>query len=71
MKHRGIEYTLAQGIGRHVWKWSVTFEADLSAKGQAMTKARIGSRARHRPGARAKKDAARPARRPRLSQNYR
>jgi hypothetical protein len=23
MKHRGVEYTIVQGIGRHIWKWSV------------------------------------------------
>ena len=39
MKYRDIEYTIIQGIGRNVWKWSVTFDADLSAKGEAMTKA--------------------------------
>jgi hypothetical protein len=45
MKHRDIEYTLVQGIGRHVWKWSVAFDADHSASGQAMTKAEAVSEA--------------------------
>jgi len=45
MKHRGIEYTLVQGIGRHVWKWSVAFDVDHSAAGQAMTKAEAVSEA--------------------------
>jgi hypothetical protein len=39
MKYRDIEYTVVQGIGRNMWKWSVTFDADLPVKkGQAMAK---------------------------------
>jgi hypothetical protein len=38
MKYRDIEYTVVQGIGRNMWKWSVTFDADLPVKGEAMTK---------------------------------
>jgi hypothetical protein len=38
MEYRGIEYTVVQGIGRQVWKWSVSFEADVSVKGQAAIK---------------------------------
>jgi hypothetical protein len=45
MKYRGLEYTIVQGIGRHVWKWSVAFDADHSASGQAMTKAEAVSEA--------------------------
>jgi hypothetical protein len=39
MKHRGVEYTIVQGIGRHIWKWSVAFDADHSEGGRAATKA--------------------------------
>jgi hypothetical protein len=39
MRHRDIEYSVVQGIGRHVWKWSVSFDADHRVGGQAMTKA--------------------------------
>jgi hypothetical protein len=38
MKYRDIEYTVVQGIGRQVWKWSVSFDADVSARGQAAIK---------------------------------
>jgi hypothetical protein len=39
MKHRDIEYTVVQGIGRHIWKWSVAFDADHAEAGRAATKA--------------------------------
>jgi hypothetical protein len=39
MKHRDIEYTVVQGIGRHIWKWSVAFNADHTEAGRAATKA--------------------------------
>jgi hypothetical protein len=39
MKYRGIEYSVVQGIGRHIWKWSVAFDADHSEAGRAATKA--------------------------------
>jgi hypothetical protein len=45
MKYRDIEYTIVQGIGRQVWKWAVSFDADLSANGQAKTKVEAVSRA--------------------------
>ena len=45
MKHRDIEYSIVQGIGRHVWKWSVTVNPDHRVAGQAMTKAEAISRA--------------------------
>jgi hypothetical protein len=38
MKYRDIEYTLVQGIGLHLWKWSVSV-ADVVLRGQAATKA--------------------------------
>src|SRR5258708_6393761 len=37
MKYRGIEYTVVQGIGRQLWKWSVSV-ADVVTRGQAATK---------------------------------
>jgi hypothetical protein len=37
MKYRGIEYAVVQGIGRHLWKWSVSFDAN-PVRGQAATK---------------------------------
>jgi hypothetical protein len=45
MKHRDVEYSVVQGIGRHIWKWSVTFDADHQAAGQATTKAEAISKA--------------------------
>jgi hypothetical protein len=41
--HRDIYYTVVQGLGRNVWKWSVNL--DRPASGQAMTKAEAISRA--------------------------
>jgi hypothetical protein len=38
-------FPVVQGIGRHVWKWSFNFDADLRVVGQAMTKAEAISRA--------------------------
>jgi hypothetical protein len=45
MKHRDIEYSVVQGLGRNVWKWSVALDADHRAAGQAMTKADAVSQA--------------------------
>src|SRR5260370_25487 len=39
MKYRGIEYSVVQGTGRHIWKWSVAFDADHSEAGRATMKA--------------------------------
>jgi hypothetical protein len=38
MEYRGIEYTVVQSVGRQVWKWSVSFETDVSARGQPAIK---------------------------------
>jgi hypothetical protein len=38
MEHRGIEYTIVQGIERGVWKWSGSV-ADVVVMGQAPSKA--------------------------------
>jgi hypothetical protein len=45
MKYRNIEYSIVQGIGRNVWKWTVTFEEHRAKAGQAMTKAEAVSKA--------------------------
>jgi hypothetical protein len=45
MKYRGVEYALIQGLGRQVWKWSISLDADHSATGQAATKAEAASQA--------------------------
>jgi hypothetical protein len=37
MRHRNIEYSLVQGLGRHLWKWSASV-ADVVITGQAATK---------------------------------
>jgi hypothetical protein len=44
-KHRDIYYTVVQGLGRNVWKWSVNLETGHQASGQAMTKADAISKA--------------------------
>jgi hypothetical protein len=44
MKYRDIEYTVVQGIGRQVWKWSVSV-ADVVTRGQAATKSEAVSEA--------------------------
>ena len=38
MKYREIEYSVVQGIGRQLWKWAISFDANQMA-GQAATKA--------------------------------
>ena len=37
MKYQDIEFTIVQGLGRELWKWSLTIE-DVTLKGQAATK---------------------------------
>jgi hypothetical protein len=37
MKYRDVEYTLVQGIGLHLWKWSASV-ADVVIMGQAHSK---------------------------------
>jgi hypothetical protein len=37
MRYRDIEYSLVQGLGRHLWKWSASV-ADVVITGQAITK---------------------------------
>jgi len=38
MKYRGIEYSVVQGLGRQVWKWSVSPGDNASLKGLAAIK---------------------------------
>jgi hypothetical protein len=45
MRYRDIEYSIVQGTGPHIWKWSVSFDADHQAVGQEMTKAEAISKA--------------------------
>jgi len=45
MKHRGLDYTVVQGIGQHIWKWSVSLDASPPTTGQAATKAQAVSEA--------------------------
>jgi len=37
MRYRDIEYSLVQGLGRHLWKWSASV-ADAVITGQAHSK---------------------------------
>ena len=37
MEYRDIEYTVVQGIGRHLWKWSASV-ADVVITGQEHSK---------------------------------
>jgi hypothetical protein len=38
MRYRNTEFSVVQGIGRQLWKWSVSFDSNHSATGQAATK---------------------------------
>jgi hypothetical protein len=50
MEYRGIEYTVVQGIGRGVWKWSASVEGMIvtgneqtrPAAGEAIDRALVG-----------------------------
>ncbi len=37
MEYRGVEYTLVQGIGRHLWKWTAMI-AGIKISGQSSTR---------------------------------
>jgi hypothetical protein len=44
LKYRDVDYTIAQGIGKQLWKWSVTiggltFEGHAASKSQAISAA--------------------------------
>ncbi len=38
MRYRGVDYIIVQGLGRQLWKWSLSL-GEISLKGQAATKA--------------------------------
>jgi hypothetical protein len=38
MRYRDIQYSVVQGIGQHIWKWTVWFDANHSASGQSPVK---------------------------------
>ena len=38
LKHRGLEYSVVQGLGRQLWKWGFVLEG-TAVTGQAATKA--------------------------------
>ena len=38
MKYRGIEYSVVQSVGRHVWKWSVSLDTGVSVGGRTASK---------------------------------
>ncbi len=38
MKHRDVEFTVGQGLGRQLWRWSA-FLSGIAIQGQAATKA--------------------------------
>ena len=44
MRYRDIEYSLVQGLGRHLWKWSASV-ADMVITGQAATKSEAAAEA--------------------------
>jgi len=44
LKYRDVDYTIAQGIGKQLWKWAVTisgltFRGQAASKSQAITEA--------------------------------
>jgi hypothetical protein len=39
MEHRGIKYTVVQGIGRHMWTWTTSVAAGVMVMGKAHSKA--------------------------------
>jgi hypothetical protein len=39
MEHRGIKYTVVQGIGRHMWTWTTSVAAGVMVMGKAHSNA--------------------------------
>jgi hypothetical protein len=37
LKHRDVDYTIVQGVGRHIWKWSVSVRG-IIVRGLTATK---------------------------------
>lgn len=46
MKYRDIEYSVIQGIGRQMWKWSVSV-VDMAITGRGATKSKAVAEAEH------------------------
>ncbi|MBR1157439.1 hypothetical protein [Bradyrhizobium sp. JYMT SZCCT0428] len=44
MKYRDVEFTIVQGLGRQLWKWSASLRG-TEMRGQAATKAEAVSEA--------------------------
>ena len=44
MKYRDVEFTIGQGLGRQLWKWSASLRG-IEIQGQAATKAEAVSEA--------------------------
>jgi hypothetical protein len=38
MEYRGKHYTVAQGIGRNAWKWTVYLDNETAKSGMAVTR---------------------------------
>jgi predicted RNase H-like HicB family nuclease len=59
MKYGEVEFSVVRGIGRQLWRWSVSLDATQSATSQAATKSEAVAEAeraidrglRHRPEA--------------------
>jgi hypothetical protein len=47
MQHRGIEYTIVQGIERGIWRWTVWLGNNISKSGQAIGKEKAVDQATH------------------------
>jgi hypothetical protein len=61
MEHRGIEYTVVQGIERGVWKWSASV-ADVVIMGDAPSKsAAVATAEKAQSGSRRQKGSTWPA----------
>jgi hypothetical protein len=59
-QYRGIEYTVDQGVGQHMWTWTTSVVAGVMVMGKAHSGDR--SREGYRPGAHRQKGAACPSR---------
>ena len=46
LRHRHIEYSIVQGLGRQLWKWTVTISG-MTLRGQAATKPEAIADAEH------------------------
>jgi hypothetical protein len=44
MRYREVEYTVVQGLGRHLWKWEFALEAK-AVTGKAATRAEAVAKA--------------------------